>query len=256
VVSTLGALRERLEAYDRNAAVGSVLFELYRSEQLTLFAGPTADIGASGPSGGSLTNYQLVGLTMGGRIDRSDSLLDPAKGWRVNGALTPYYDFADSQPFTLLRVTGTTYWDVLGDRRSILAARTTFGSFLGANAQSVPIHMRFFAGGGGSVRGYDYQSIGPRDPVTDKPIGGGSLFEASLEWRQRLWGDFGAVAFVDAGTVGTGSTPDFDEIRVGAGLGVRYYTAIGPIRADVALPLIKQAGSSGYGIYIGIGQSF
>ena len=255
-VTTLGALRERLEAYDRNAVVGSVLFELYRSEQVTLFAGPTADIGASGPSGGSLVNYQLIGLTAGGRIDRSDSLLDPARGWRLNGSLTPYYNFADSQPFTLLRATGTTYWDVSGDRRSILAARTTFGSFLGANTATVPIHMRFFAGGGGSVRGYDYQSIGPRNPVTGKPTGGGSLFEASLEWRQRIWGDIGGVLFVDAGTVGTGSTPDFGEIRVGVGVGLRYYTPIGPIRADVALPLIKQSGSSGYGIYIGIGQSF
>lgn len=256
MVSTLGALRERLEAYDRNAVVGSVLFEQYRSEQLTLFAGPTADIGASGPSGGSLVNYQIIGVTTGARIDRSDSLLDPSRGWRLNAALTPSYNFADSQPYALLRATGTAYWDVLGDRRTVLAARTTFGSFLGANTTSIPIHVRFFAGGGGSVRGYDYQSIGPRSATTGKPIGGGSLFEASLEWRQRVWGDIGAVAFVDAGTVGTGSTPEFGEIRVGAGLGLRYYTPIGPIRADVALPLIKQQGSSGYGLYIGIGQSF
>jgi translocation and assembly module TamA len=256
VATTLGALRERLEAYDRNAAVGSALFELYRSRQLTLFAGPTLDIGASGPAGGSLVAYQVMGVTAGGRLDRSDNLLDPAKGWRLNGGLTPSFNAADNQPFTLLRVTATAYLDVTGDRRSILAGRTTFGSFLGANPLTVPIHMRFFAGGGGSVRGYDYQSIGPRSAVTGKPIGGGSLHEASLEWRQRLWGDFGAVAFVDAGTVGTGSTPDFESMRVGAGLGLRYYTAVGPIRADVALPLIKQVGSSGYGVYIGIGQSF
>lgn len=256
LVANIGALRERLEAYDRDAAVGALLFEQWRSERLTLFAGPTVDIGRSGPSGGSLTAYQIAGVTGGARYDASDSLLDPSRGWRANAALTPSYNFADAQPFALLRTTLSGYWDPIGDRRTILAARTTFGSFLGANAAAIPIHMRFFAGGGGSVRGYDYQSIGPRNPITGKPTGGGSVLELGLEWRQRLWGDFGGVLFADAGTVGTSSTPDFSEIRIGAGIGLRYYTAIGPIRADVALPLIRQQGSSGYGLYIGIGQSF
>jgi translocation and assembly module TamA len=256
LVATTGALRERLEAYDRDAIVASAIVEQRRSERLTFLAGPTLDFGQSGPPGGSLSPYQIAGVLLGARYDGTDSLLDPSRGWRVNGSLTPSFSFTDSQPFAPLRLTASTYWDVLGDRRTILAARTTIGSFLGVNTASIPIHMRFFAGGGGSVRGYDYQSIGPRDPATGKPSGGGSLFEASLEWRQRVWGDIGAVAFVDAGTVGTGSTPDWEEIRVGAGIGLRYQTPIGPIRADVALPLIKQQGSSGYGIYIGIGQAF
>ena len=89
-----------------------------------------------------------------------------------------------------------------------------------------------------------------------RPVGGSSLVEASLEWRQRVYGDFGAVAFVDAGSVGTGTSPGLSDLRVGAGLGVRYFTAIGPIRADVGLPLVKQRGSSGYGLYVGIGQAF
>jgi translocation and assembly module TamA len=256
LVATLGALRERLDAYDRTAVVASALAERRLREGFAVLAGPVADLGEAGPPGGTLSPYQLLGVTFGGRLDTTDSLLDPARGWRVNGTLTPSYNLEDSQPLAPLRLTASTYWDLAGDRRGILALRGSFGSLLGVSADAVPPHIRFFAGGGGSVRGYDFQSIGPRDPRTDKPAGGASVMEASIEWRQRLWGDVGMVAFADAGAVATRSTPDLSEIRVGVGLGLRYYTAIGPIRADVALPLIRQDGSSGYGLYVGIGQSF
>ena len=255
LVASLGALRERLEAYDRDAVTAAVLLERRVTEQLTLRAGPTAEFGAIGPPGGKLSSYQIVGLLLGARYDTTDSLLDPAKGWRADGAITPSYSLEDAAPFAPLRLTASTYWDVLGDRRSILAVRGTLGSLLGAGRAEVPRHMRYYAGGGGSVRGFDYQSIGPRD-ARGRPNGGASLLEASVEWRQRVWGDFGAVAFVDAGAVGTSSLPDTSNLRVGAGLGLRYYTAIGPIRADVAMPVVRQTGSSGYGIYVGIGQAF
>ena len=119
----------------------------------------------------------------------------------------------------------------------------------------MPRHVRFYGGGGGSVRGYDYQSIGPRD-AQNRPSGGGSLVETSLEVRQRVWGDIGAVGFVDAGSVGSGSAPDFNNLRIGAGIGLRYYTPIGPIRLDVAVPLTKQRGDDTFELYIGIGQAF
>jgi translocation and assembly module TamA len=255
LVASLGALRERLDAYDRDAITASVLLERRLSERLSVQAGPVADFGRIGPPDGRLDPYQIIGFTFAGRYDGTDSLLDPARGWRANGSLTPSLSLRDAAPFAPLRLTGSTYWDVSGDRRSILAVRGTIGSLLGAGRADVPRHQRFYAGGGGSVRGYDYQSIGPRD-ARNKPSGGASLLEASIEWRQRVWGNFGAVAFLDAGTVGTGSAPDLSTLRAGAGLGLRYYTAIGPIRADVALPLVKQQGSSGYGLYIGIGQAF
>ena len=255
LVVSLFALRERLEAYDRDAITGTVLFEQRLSERLNVFAGPTVDFGRSGPPDGDLSPYQIAGLTFGGRYDGTDSLLDPSQGWRANGAVTPAWSFSTSAPFAPLRATGSTYWDVFGNRRSILAARGTLGSLLGAQLSDVPRHMRFYGGGGGSVRGYDYQSIGPRDE-RNRPSGGGSLVEASLEWRQRVWGDIGAVAFVDAGSVGSSSAPEFSNLRVGAGLGLRYYTPIGPIRADVAVPLVKQQNSSSFGLYVGIGQAF
>ncbi len=255
LVGSIAALRERLEAYDRDAVTFSALLERRLSESLTLQAGPVLDFGRAGPPDGRLRPYQTVGVLLGGRWDGTDSLLDPGRGWRAQASVTPSYSVREGAPFAPLRLTASTYWDLLGDKRGILAVRGSIGSLLGAARLDVPPHQRLYAGGGGSVRGYDYQSIGPRD-ARNKPAGGASLLETSLEWRQRVWGDFGAVAFVDAGTVGTGSLPDLSNLRVGAGLGVRYYTAIGPIRADVAFPLVRQTGSSGYGLYVGIGQAF
>ncbi|RYI97472.1 MAG: outer membrane protein assembly factor, partial [Acetobacteraceae bacterium] len=255
LVASIGALRERLEAYDRDAATASVFLERRVTEQLTVRAGPTAEFGSIGPPDGKLSPYQIVGVLFGARYDGTDSLLDPSKGWRGEGTIQPSYSLRDNAPFVPLRLTGSTYWDLRGDRRSILAVRGSFGSLLGAGRADVPRHLRYYAGGGGSVRGFDYQSIGPRDE-RNKPNGGASVVEGSLEWRQRVYGDFGAVAFVDAGAVSNASVPDTSNLRVGAGLGLRYYTAIGPVRADVALPVVRQPGSSGYGLYVGIGQAF
>jgi len=254
-VGTIGVLRERLTAYDRDAAVASVVLERRFSERLTLGAGPSIDIGESGPPGGSLSQYQVAGFILNGRWDSTNSLLNPTRGWRLTGSVTPSFNLDKSAPFAPLRVTASTYWDVLGSGRSIIALRGTLGSLLVQDRLDVPIHQRFFAGGGGSVRGYDYQSIGPRD-ASGLRVGGASLLETSVEWRQRIGENWGAVAFVDAGTVGSNSVPTVSDWRVGVGLGVRYHTAIGPIRADVALPMVRQQGSSGYGLYVGIGQAF
>jgi translocation and assembly module TamA len=254
-IGSIWYLRERLEAYDRDAITLSALLERRYSRRLSFNFGPVLDFGSSGPPGGTLTPYQIAGVQFGTRYDGTDSLLDPARGWRVNGTLTPSWSFRDSTPFAPLRVTASTYWDVFGERRTILAVRGTFGSLLGADLANVPRHQRFYAGGGGSVRGYDYQSIGPRDAL-NRPSGGSSLLETSLELRQRIWGNIGGVAFVDAGSVGTSSAPDTSNLRVGAGVGLRYFTAIGPIRADIAVPLVKQQGNSAFGLYVGIGQSF
>ena len=114
------------------------------------------------------------------------------------------------------------------------------------------------------MRGYDFQSIGPRQAGSKRSSGGSSVVDGSLEWRQRFGGNWGAVAFVDAGRVGGGgrqdiggrSVQDKAAWRIGAGLGARYYTVIGPVRVDFAMPLVKQPGSQGYGLYIGIGQAF
>ena len=119
----------------------------------------------------------------------------------------------------------------------------------------VPAAYRFFAGGGGSVRGYEYQGVGPRydDNV---PQGGLSLIEASLELRRPLFGKFGGVVFVDAGSVSNKAAPDFSNLSVAAGLGLRYDLSFAPIRFDVAVPLDRPKGDLPFQVYISIGQAF
>ncbi|MBA2771476.1 MAG: BamA/TamA family outer membrane protein, partial [Sphingomonas sp.] len=112
----------------------------------------------------------------------------------------------------------------------------------------------FYAGGGGSVRGFGYQQLGPRDPE-GRPLGGLSLVEGAAEVRYRF-GNYGIVGFVDAGQVYENSIPDFSGVRMGIGLGARYYTNFGPLRIDVATPLGRKEGESRFNLYISIGQAF
>ena len=114
---------------------------------------------------------------------------------------------------------------------------------------------RFYAGGGASVRGYGYQSIGPRDSNND-PIGGRSLTEFSIEARVRAFGNFGIVPFLDAGNIYTSPLPKFTGLQYGTGIGVRYYSNFGPIRLDVGTPLNPKPGDSRIAVYVSLGQAF
>ena len=118
--------------------------------------------------------------------------------------------------------------------------------------------QRFYAGGGGPVRGYGYQQIGPRDMEGD-PSGGRALSERSLEARVRTGlfeGALACVPFIDAGAVDETSTPSLSDLRFGAGIGVRYYTNFGPLRIDLATPLNPRPGDSRIGVYVALGQAF
>jgi translocation and assembly module TamA len=198
--------------------------------------------------------FMLFGVVLGARYDTTDSLLDPRRGLRADATVIPYTDLLETGGF--VRATGTlrTYFDLRGDGGSVVALRGTLGSLLGADRE-VPADKRFYAGGGGSVRGYGFQRIGPRD-AAGRVRGGSSLVEGSVELRQMVTGQFGLVGFLDAGSVGELEAPDFSNLRLGAGLGLRYATAIGPLRLDVGLPLNREPGDSRFGIYIGLGQAF
>jgi translocation and assembly module TamA len=255
-VTEIAAIRERLLAYDRDAVTASFSLERRLNPRLIASLGVAGDIGQTSELDQD-TDYRLLSLPLGMRYDTTDNLLDPSRGYRANLALAPTLALGDGDgsAFVRVRAQGSAYFDLSKDRGTILALRAGFGALTGAEAGQVPPHLRFYAGGGGSVRGYDFQSIGPRRR-DDSPRGGLSLVEGSIELRQRITGPYGVAVFLDAGSVGTSTTPSFDELRLGAGVGLRYATAIGPIRADFALPLSKVPGSAGYGLYVGIGQAF
>lgn len=252
----VGALRERLIAYDRDAALASAVFERPVTERLTLQGGPGYEAGRVGRDE-SFLDFQYVTLLLGARYDASDSLLNPTRGWRGSLQATEFLSLGEGESFTRLLAVGSAYIPLASEGRSVLALRAALGSAVGASRDGIPLDKRFYAGGGGSVRGYGFQRIGPRD-ARDRPLGGASLLEGSLEFRQRVAGDWGAVAFLDAGSVGNSASPSLSDIRFGAGVGVRYQTAIGPLRLDVGLPLNPGPGErgSGFGLYVGIGQAF
>ena len=135
------------------------------------------------------------------------------------------------------------------------ALRALVATILGGSNLSVPPDQRLYAGGSGTVRGFDYQSIGPQFANGD-PVGAKSVDAASVEWRQRIGEEWGAALFVDAGQASAGGAPFSGALRVGAGVGARYYTSIGPVRLDVAVPLNRMRGGSAFEIYIGLGQAF
>jgi translocation and assembly module TamA len=160
-----------------------------------------------------------------------------------------------SATFVIAQIGASTYFDFDGNGRSVLALRAMAGSAGGASQFELPPDQRFYGGGSATIRGYKYQYVGPQFP-DNTPQGGTSIDAGTIEFRQRFLTSFGAVAFVDAGQVGTGAVPFNGPLRLGAGLGARYYTPIGPIRLDFALPLSRIRGGDSFEIYIGIGQAF
>jgi len=137
----------------------------------------------------------------------------------------------------------------------VLAGRVRVGGISNGSVGDIPAPQRFYAGGGGSVRGFAYQGVGPR-LADGTPEGGLSLLEVSGELRQRVNDRWGLVAFIDAGDVGVSQAPAFRDLAVGAGLGVRYNLSFAPIRVDIATPVARKRGSAAVQIYVSIGQSF
>ncbi|QPI72859.1 autotransporter assembly complex protein TamA [Sphingobium sp. Cam5-1] len=185
--------------------------------------------------------------------DRSDDLLNPTKGFRANLRLSPEASLQGNlSPYVRGTFDLSGYYPV--SDALVIAARTRLGTISGASRDQIAPSRRVYAGGGGSVRGFGYQELGPKD-VNDDPVGGRSVNEFAVEGRYRF-GNYGVVAFVDAGQVYESAIPKFSDIRYGVGLGGRFYTDFGPFRADIAMPINRQPGESKFTLYIGIGQAF
>jgi translocation and assembly module TamA len=191
-----------------------------------------------------------------GYLDRSDDPLDPTSGWRLTASAQPTaVTGEDTTLFIRTEAQVTGYLPLQDGARTVLAGRLRIGSIIGGEELTVPSDRLFYSGGGGSVRGFEYQGAGPQLP-DNTPRGGLSLFETSVEIRRNVWRNFQAVAFVDAGAIGFQATPNFNNLRYGAGVGVRYRLPFGPIRADIAFPLDRRDGDADFQIYVSIGQAF
>jgi translocation and assembly module TamA len=190
--------------------------------------------------------------------DKRNSVLDPSKGYRVNVQAAPYMDTLGSGAnFLIYRLSGSLYHELLDERRAVLAARAMFGAITGAGREQVPADLRLYAGGGGTVRGYAYQTAGELDE-DDEPVGGKSMISAGLEARFKISENMGFSPFLDVGRAYEQGQPDLDkELFWGAGVGFQYYTGFGPVRVDVAVPLNPRSGvDDSFQIYMSLGQSF
>ncbi|MCW2337558.1 translocation and assembly module TamA [Sphingobium sp. B2D3A] len=197
--------------------------------------------------------YYVAALPGQVTFDTSNSLLDPTRGFRISAWLSPEASLGSgAQTYARALLEGTGYYPVSDG--FVLAGRARVGMIGGAAREQIAPSRRFYGGGGGSVRGFGYQELGPKDPDA-RPIGGRSLVEAAAEVRYRF-GDYGIVGFIDGGQVYTSQVPRFDDWRFGVGIGGRFYTNFGPMRLDVATPINRQPGESRISVYVSIGQAF
>ncbi|HKY82549.1 MAG TPA: autotransporter assembly complex family protein [Sphingobium sp.] len=240
-ITLAGALERQTNILFQKKWVWRVGAELIASDEKDAF------------SGGERRTFLIAAVPLSLTYDGSDDLLNPSRGFRLGGRLSPELSFQNSTfGYARVQVDGSVYQPM--SDRIVLAARARLGTILGSTVDRIAPSRRFYAGGGASVRGYAYQAIGPRDPNND-PIGGKSLAEFSLESRIRF-GNFGVVPFVDAGNISTSFVPRFRDLRIGAGLGLRYYSNFGPIRVDVGTPLNPQKGDPRVAVYVSLGQAF
>jgi len=248
---------EDTDAYTSRFAGAGVALERQLRPGMTLSAGPAFRAAQIEDSDGEEESFGLVSLPAAFDWDRSNDLLDPTRGGRLRVDNEPFVDtFGSGVRFNRARVGYSHYLKVLDEPQIVLAGRVAVGSIVGASRDDVPADLRFYAGGGGSVRGFGFQLAGELDE-DDDPLGGRSLFETSFEVRANVTETIGVVAFVDAGSAFEASFPDFDEpLRVGAGPGLRYFSPVGPIRLDVGFPINRRDNDDPFQIYVSIGQAF
>lgn len=255
------ARREDNEAYKEEGLQIFGGVERRLSRYLTLTTGPSFEaLNVTGQDPNNLSKNQkflIYSLPTVLAWDNRDDPFNPTRGVAATATVTPSLaTIAETAFYTSVDLTASTYYAPFGDDSMVLAARGRFGTIVGADLSSVPISKRFFAGGGGSVRGYRLYSVGPEDAEGD-PTGGLSVFEVNLETRFRFYEDYGLVLFLDGGQVYEDRLPSLNETPLfSAGIGLRYFTALGPIRLDIATPINKRSSDQLVQFYVSIGQSF
>ncbi len=251
-----GYEREDTDAFKtRRFEIGSGVEQIF-NEDTTLSLGLTFETQKEQRDEGD-NRLTLVTLTGGVIYDGRDHVLDPTSGVRLALTVAPSRGIIHSDgQFVRVRGSASAYQKFHLFTDHVLAGRINLGTLLGADRVNIPSDRLFYAGGGGSIRGFNYQSVGPEDDEGN-PAGGRSLVEAALELRSQITTDIGIVGFVDGGAVNPTLSPfPPDEFRMGTGLGVRYKTPAGPIRLDLATPLDRRDSEPLIQLYISIGQAF
>lgn len=254
LVAAISAERTLYPTYTETSAEARLGLTHYFSDEITVNGGVSYERARFDDSFGT-RDFSTIGLYAGAIYDGRDSTVDPTEGLYLAGTVEPYYDFGFENTGARLTAEARTYFGFSENDQFVLAGRIKAGALLGPDLSEISPNKLFFAGGGGSVRGYGYKSIGVVN-AAGQVTGGRYLLEASIEARAKVTQDIGVVGFLDGGYVAADTFPGLEDLRLGAGLGLRYYTGLGPLRLDVAVPLNKRAGDPDYAIYAGIGQAF
>lgn len=254
--ASLKAKSEHPDNYDANSITADAGLSYELTDFDTISAGGRVSYEDSHTDAFGDQQYLTFSIPISYVRDTRDNKLDPTEGYRATADAQPSYEALSGTIFTSLEGSISGYKGIGANDNIVFAGKLAAGSLLGAdNIENIPTTRRFFAGGGGSVRGYSYQEITPYNAL-NQALGGRSYATASFEARVKITEAIGLVPFIDAGSVTDSTFPDLSDIRIGAGIGVRYATPFGPIRLDFAVPLDKYQNGTDYGIYAGIGQSF
>ena len=267
---SLTAINQSLQAYDQTAETAAATLTRRFGSQWSASVGLSAtQESIHQPQealllGRDTFHYTMFALPLGLNYDSTalpTPVADPTHGVRMGATVAPTLSLGPSNAtFIISQFHISTYLDfdqLLGEDagRTVLALRGLGGFAQGASDIDLPPDQRFYAGGSGTIRGYRFQSVGP-EFADGTPVGGVSMDALSAELRQRFGLNYGAAVFIDAGQVGQSARPFAGRLELGAGTGLRYYTPIGPLRIDVALPLHRTPADDRFEIYIGLGQAF
>ena len=241
--------------YTSDAFNLGVLLTHFYSDELTFRLGLTYDFASVTDAAGD-TNYRTLSLPIGALWDNRNSKTDASKGYYLDAEVAPFFGFGTTDSGARVTLDGRAYYGFGTDNRVVLAGRVQAGAVLGAALDGTPRDYLFYSGGGGTVRGQPYQSLGVTSPSSGVETGGTGFLGASLELRTKITQSIGLVGFADFGQIATeGLFSGSTQSHAGAGIGLRYDTGFGPIRLDLAAPVSGDTGA-GMQVYVGIGQAF
>jgi translocation and assembly module TamA len=255
-LANAGLLQQKTDAYDARRAQIFLGIERPILPSLTITGGLSLEHANVSHSVVGSEDYSLVGLPVVLRHDTTDDLLDPTIGSRQTLTLVPYHSISGPNlEFLTSRIELRHYQRLDSTGRILLAGFGALGSIVGTSRDALPPDKRLYAGGAGSVRGYAYQHAGP---INDAgiPVGGISSLELGAEFRYRITDTIGIAPFIEGGNVYPTSLPNSASLFWGAGIGVRYYTVVGPVRLDLATPFTHRPGDKPIEVYVSIGQAF
>lgn len=257
LVMSAYAVRERIIPYHAftYGAVSKIIHRVTKQFQYSYgIKGEQIDVSNSANNG----RFILIGAPFSLRFDNSNHLLNPTRGFGLIYTFTPYSNiYHNGDPFLKQTITTLFYVPVRANEKIVFATRIQLGSIVGQSVYDIPMTKLFLGGCEDDLRGYKYKTVGPRNSNGDI-IGGRSAIYFTFEPRLRITKNFGVVPFFDMGNIQLCSYPTIHgKWRKDVGIGIRYFTFIGPLRLDVAFPLNKYKSSDpNYKFYASIGQTF